>query len=189
MDLDNLIKRVTDTHNKYLQEKEAWKIQENNLTNQLNSSNDKLEELSNLLSSKDAQIQELSNKLNDTVKVLDLANNQIEELNNQIEELNKHSTSTYNLNLEKEKGWNIREKQLLDDFNSFKHKTYLTVKHLVENVIEPLSEQHENELNESEQNKSFSLKYAEDELKELIKTNEKPLIITNNSKVKLIKVK
>jgi chromosome segregation ATPase len=182
MDLDNLIKRVTDTHNKYLQEKEAWKKQENNLTNQLNSSNDKLEELSNLLSSKDAQIQELSNKLNDTVKVLDLANNQIEELN-------KNSTSTYNLNLEKEKGWNIREKQLLDDFNSFKHKTYLTVKHLVENVIEPLSEQHENESSESEQNKSFSLKYAEDELKELIKTNEKPLIITNNSKVKLIKVK
>ena len=169
MDLDNLIKRVADTHNKYLQEKEAWKTQENNLTTQLNSSNDKLEELTNLLSSKDIQIQELSNKLNDTIKVLDLANNQIEELN-------KHS---YNLNLEKEKGWNIREKQLLDDFNSFKHKTYLTVKHLVENVIEPLSEPH----------KSFSLKYAEDELKELIKTNEKPLIITNNSKVKLIKVK
>lgn len=188
MDLDNLIKRVTDTHNKYLQEKEAWKIQENNLTNQLNSSNSKLEELSNLLSSKDAQIQELSNKLNDTVKVLELANNQIEELNKQLET----STNSYNLNLEKEKGWNIREKQLLDDFNSFKHKTYLTIKHLVENVIEPLSkpnEQHENELNESEQNKSFSLKYAEDELKELIKTNEKPLIITNNSKVKLIKVK
>lgn len=182
MDLDNLIKRVTDTHNKYLQEKETWKIKENNLTNQLNSSNDKLEELSNLLSSKEAQIQELSNKLNDTIKVLDLANNQIEELNKQ--------TSNYsNLNLEKEKGWNIREKQLLDDFNSFKHKTYLTIKHLVENVIEPLSKQHENKSSESEQNKSFSLKYAEDELKELIKTNEKPLIITNNSKVKLIKVK
>ena len=55
MDLDNLIKRVADTHNKYLQEKEAWKTQENNLTNQLNSSNDKLEELTNLLSSKEAQ--------------------------------------------------------------------------------------------------------------------------------------
>lgn len=171
MDLDNLIKRVTDTHNKYLQEKEAWKTQENNLTNQLNSSNNKIEELSNLLSSKDIQIQELSNKLNDTIKVLDLANNQIEELNKQL--------STSNLNLEKEKGWNIREKQLLDDFSSFKHKTYLTIKHLVEDVIEPLSEPH----------KSFNLKYAEDELKELIKSNEKPLVITNNSKVKLIKVK
>ena len=177
MDLDNLIKRVTDTHNKYLQEKEAWKKQENNLTNQLNSSNSKLEELSNILSSKDVQIQELSNKLNDTIKVLELANNQIEELNKQLET----STNSYNLNLEKEKGWNIREKQLLDDFNSFKHKTYLTVKYLVENVIEPL--------NKNETPKSFSLKYAEDELKELIKTNEKPLIITNNSKVKLIKVK
>ena len=177
MDLDNLIKRVADTHNKYLQEKEAWKKQENNLTNQLNSSNNKLEELSNLLSSKDTQIQELSNKLNDTIKVLDLANIQIEELNKQLET----STNSYNLNLEKEKGWNIREKQLLDDFNSFKHKTYLTVKYLVENVIEPL--------NKNEAPKSFKLKYAEDELKELIKSNEKPLIITNNSKVKLIKVK
>lgn len=177
MDLDNLIKRVADTHNKYLQEKEAWKKQENNLTNQLNSSNNKLEELSNLLSSKDTQIQELSNKLNDTIKVLDLANMQIEELNKQLET----STNSYNLNLEKEKGWNIREKQLLDDFNSFKHKTYLTVKYLVENVIEPL--------NKNETPKSFNLKYAEDELKELIKSNEKPLIITNNSKVKLIKVK
>lgn len=181
MDLDNLIKRVADTHNKYLQEKEAWKKQENNLTNQLNSSNDKLEELSNILSSKDTQIQELSNKLNDTIKVLDLANIQIEELNNQIKELETSTSTSYNLNLEKEKGWNIREKQLLDDFNSFKHKTYLTVKYLVENVIEPL--------NKNETPKSFNLKYAEDELKELIKSNEKPLIITNNSKVKLIKVK
>lgn len=139
----SLTKRVNKAMQEYESQKTEWKKEKEELVNQINLLIKEKEDVVFSLNSDKEKLNDTISSLReeiDNLKPLDKENKSLKkQLAERDKTVEKNSVDITKL-VEKEKGWSIREKQLIDGFNSFKEKTYLTIKHLVEDVIEPLEE-------------------------------------------------
>lgn len=155
--ITSLTKRVNKAMNEYETQKASWAKEKDELNETITDLNIKKADYEEEIKKLKNEIHNLDDQKYIFDKNLTIINNEnislkeeIEKLTNKITSLQKSleekdTAAEKNAGdiiemIEKEKGWNIREKQLIDGFTSFKDKTYKTIKHLVEDVIEPLEE-------------------------------------------------